>query len=168
MNYVRKVLLGAALAASVFNFGVYAAGNRAKVNMHGVSFEYINESILNDLARLEAMDSSVAPVALVDQDNSVPATVNYPEIGFNVPTVVSKIQPLENGRYKVVFDTGRVVIVASWIAVEALIAGGLYTNDMVPMMSTLSQVLTFGSVASVGSAAVQAVLPKSGEKRKRA
>ena len=59
-------------------------------------------------------------------------------------------------------------IVASWIAVEALIAGGLYTNDMVPMMSTLSQVLTFGSVASVGSAAVQAVLPKSGEKRKRA
>ncbi len=180
MNNLRKVLLGAALAASVFNFGIYAAAHRANDKLHGVSFEYINEIILNDIALLEAnlsTDGLVDPVVLVTQPAQV-ASVNQPapiasthqEIGFNVPTVgsqINKIEPYNNG-YKLVLDTGRVIIVASSIALEALIASGLYTSDMTPIMSTLSKYLAVGAVASLGSAAVEAALPKSGEKRKRA
>ena len=184
MNYVRKVLLGAALAASVFNFGVYAAANEVdgKEEVVEIQQQDIQDKFLAFKDALIANGITEFPTTFENWVTSVELSaidtdmlnkfVEDLDVNALIQEMVRKnaiqIEPIENGSLRVVFNTGRVIIVASWIALEAIIANGLYTVGMAPMMSTLSQVLTIGSGLSIGSAAVQAVLPKSGEKRKRA
>ncbi|QQR49353.1 hypothetical protein IPF37_00700 [bacterium] len=183
MNNLRKVLLGAALAASVFNFGIYAAANEVdgkeevveiqQQDLQGKFVAFKKALIAGGITEFPTTFENWVTseeLSAIDTD-MLNKFVEDLDVNALIQEMVRKkamhIEPIENGSLRVVFNTGRVIIVASWIVLEAIIANGLYTAGMAPMLSTLSQYFTIGSVLSLGSAAVQVALPKSGEKRKR-